>query len=162
MTDISRLAAFLLLALAACAKPPPEPSAGTRDTAAPISSIAVVDQARLDGDWLEVGGAPRGCAPARLAISGAGTRIQGQGCYLPVADGAVLTSAGPGRYLTGSAPGPLWLLWVDFDYRTLVIGTPSGSFATVLNRGGPIPEDRLTAAKRILAFNGYDISKLEF
>jgi apolipoprotein D and lipocalin family protein len=51
------------------------------------------------------------------------------------------------------------VLWADADYRTLVIGTPDGSFGFILNRGG-FPADRLKAAREILAWNGYDLTQL--
>jgi apolipoprotein D and lipocalin family protein len=38
---------------------------------------------------------------------------------------------------------------------------PSGTAGWILNRDPQIPEDRLEAARRILEFNGYDISQLE-
>ncbi len=49
------------------------------------------------------------------------------------------------------------MLWADADYRTLVVGTPSGQFGFVLNRGATLPPDRLKAAKDIARFNGYAI-----
>ena len=48
-----------------------------------------------------------------------------------------------------------WVLWADADYRTLVIGTPSGRFGFVLNREAVLPPDRLLAVQDILRFNGY-------
>ena len=55
---------------------------------------------------------------------------------------------------------PWWVLWADTDYRTLVIGTPSGAFGFVLNRGGLLPEDRLRSAREVLAWNRYDLALL--
>jgi apolipoprotein D and lipocalin family protein len=53
-----------------------------------------------------------------------------------------------------------WVLWVDADYRTLVVGTPSGSFGIILNRTADLPPDRLAAARDVLAWNGYDLTRL--
>ncbi|WP_435258004.1 lipocalin family protein [Thioclava sp. FR2] len=65
---------------------------------------------------------------------------------------------GPGRM---EIDGQLWwVIWVDTDYRTLAIATPSGAYGFILNRGGKLPADRLAAAKEIFAFNGYDVAKL--
>lgn len=50
-------------------------------------------------------------------------------------------------------------LGVDHGYRTLAIGTPSGRFGFVLDRG-PIPADRLDAAREIFDFNGYATAAL--
>ena len=53
-----------------------------------------------------------------------------------------------------------WVLWVDADYRTLVVGTPSGSFGMILNRTSDLPPDRLAAAREVLAWNGYDLGRM--
>jgi apolipoprotein D and lipocalin family protein len=62
-------------------------------------------------------------------------------------------NAGPGR-LAVKGMEDWWIVWVDSGYRTLAIGTPSGRFGFVLDRGA-IPEDRLNAAREVLDFNGY-------
>ena len=54
-----------------------------------------------------------------------------------------------------------WVLWVDTDYRTAVVGTPAGRSGWILNREPTIPADRLKAARDILAFNGYDLTQLQ-
>ena len=65
----------------------------------------------------------------------------------------------PGRFdLQGI--GPLWVLWADADNRTVVLGAPSGAYGFILNRDAKLPADRLTAARDILAFNGYDVTSL--
>ena len=53
-----------------------------------------------------------------------------------------------------------WVLWVDESYRTAVIGTPNGRAAWILNRDPAIPADRLAAAREMLDFNGYDLTRL--
>ena len=65
---------------------------------------------------------------------------------------------GPGR-LRIKGQADWWVLWVDSGYRTLAIGTPSGQFGFVLDRGA-IPGDRLTAAREIFDFNGYATAAL--
>jgi apolipoprotein D and lipocalin family protein len=70
-----------------------------------------------------------------------------------------VTPVGPGRFTLG-AGAPWWVLWDDADNRTLAIGTPSGAFGFVLNRGADIPSDRIVAAREILDFNSYDLSRL--
>lgn len=58
-------------------------------------------------------------------------------------------------------PGPIWVLWVDEGYRTMALGTPSGRFGMILERGaGPTPSDRNAAAREILAWNGYALQRL--
>ena len=48
------------------------------------------------------------------------------------------------------------MVWVDEGYRTAAIGTPDGSFGWVLDRAASGGGDRITAAREILEFNGYD------
>jgi apolipoprotein D and lipocalin family protein len=59
---------------------------------------------------------------------------------------------GPGRLRVNGEEW--WVIWVDVGYRTLAIGTPSGRFGIILDRGA-IPGDRLEAAREIFDFNGY-------
>ena len=155
---VTRTFAILALALAACA---PQPPGGYRNAAVPIRSIALFEQSRLDGDWTEVAGYPLrpGCPGGSIAIAGGGSQAEARGCHLPLQGGVRLTPSGPGRFTAGGVE--VWVLWVDADYRTAVLGTPGGGFGAVLNRGGPIPEDRMAAARRVLEFNGYDLSRLQ-
>jgi apolipoprotein D and lipocalin family protein len=131
-----------------------------------IYSNASFDLTRLRGTWNQVAsfadkaGCSGGVATftedasggltgeARLCVGG---QMQGW-------SGAV-TPVGPGRFTIG-AGAPWWVLWDDADNRTLAIGTPSGAFGFVLNRGADIPSDRIVAAREILDFNSYDLSRL--
>ena len=155
---------WLVLALAACARDP-SPGVGFRTAGTPIYSNASFDFARLPGDWRQVATFGAACAPggasitpdqilrARLCLNGTEVPVQGR-----------ITPTGPGRFRIDGATGPLaqdwWIVWVDVGYRTLAIGTPSGGFGFILNRDGPVPSDRLTAAAEIFDFNGYDRSRL--
>lgn len=157
---MSRLIALVLVAtLAACVGGRAElPQGAFRDTSRQLYSSAVLDGSKLPGRWAQVaafgpeagckpGGvdiAPNGRAAFRLCLNG--RDIKGAGSMQPV---------GPGRFAV--AGQEWWVLWADGDYRTLVIGTPSGAFGFVLNRGGAISADRLTAAREILEWNGYDL-----
>jgi apolipoprotein D and lipocalin family protein len=162
-----RLTALLVVLLAGCGAPPP---AGGRFRAqVPIYSNATLDPARLAGQWHQSAAfAAPGAAPCRaggasiardlsvtaaLCLDGQPTRLQGR-----------LRPSGPGRVVLPGAPAPLdgewWVLWADVDYRTLAIGTPDGRFGMVLNRGGPVPPDRVAAARELFDFNGYDLSRL--
>jgi apolipoprotein D and lipocalin family protein len=71
----------------------------------------------------------------------------------------VAAPSGPGR-LQVKGEEDWWILWVDSGYRTLAIGTPSGRFGFVLDRGA-IPADRLTAAREVFDFNGYETQALQ-
>lgn len=155
----------LFIALIACVEKTPETATRFRAVSAPMWSSAQFDQGRLPGRWTQAASfasGPSPCAPggaefskgdgvihmaARLCLAGKEITISG-----PV------KMVGPGRM---EIDGQLWwILWVDTDYRTLAVATPSGAFGFVLNRGGRLPADRLTAAKEIFEFNGYDVSKL--
>ena len=74
--------------------------------------------------------------------------------------------AGPGRLKVSFPTVPFagavdyWVLWVDEGYRTAVVGAPNGRSGWILNRDPVIPADRLQAARDVLAFNGYDLSRL--
>jgi len=67
-----------------------------------------------------------------------------------------------GRLVAGTPPyaTEYWVLWVDADYRTAVVGTPSGSFGWILDRSKTGGADRIKAAREILKFNGYDLAQL--
>lgn len=157
----------MALALAGCAAAP-TPAPGFRDPAVPMFSSAAFDSARLPGPWVQAaafadagtacgaGGAdigPDGAATLRLCLNGRDVMAQGR-----------LVPVGPGRFALQGDVGPLaqvwWVVWVDADYRTLAVGTPSGDWGFVLNRGGVLPEDRLRAAAEIFDFNGYDTARL--
>lgn len=154
-----------MLALAACAASPPV--TGFRDPAAPIYSSAVFDPAGLSGDWVQVAdfAASSGCsAPGlRFVSAGAVQRADGALCIAGQrrAVAGPLVPAGPGRFTLAGLQGPVWVLWADADLRTLVLGTPSGRFGMILNRDGSLPADRLTAAREVLAWNGYDLDRLQ-
>jgi apolipoprotein D and lipocalin family protein len=158
-----------LLALAACGAAEPAARTAWRNPAAAISSSTAFDPARFAGRWAVVAayGAEAACgalaedwqatAPGRFAVRGescAGGRKRG-----------FLTEArltGPGRMQRGGPGGTeeLWLLWVDADYRVAVVGTPSGRFGRILARDWALRADLAEAARRVLDFNGYDISGL--
>ncbi|MEM8824661.1 MAG: lipocalin family protein [Pseudomonadota bacterium] len=146
-----------------------------RDQTVPIASKADFDPSRYAGRWYEVARFP---VPFQANCAGAIAE------YGPAEDGRIsirnicLDGAGqPIREISGtgtvSGPGrldirldgvpftaPYWVLWVDEDYRTAVVGQPDGRAGWILNRDPNIPQDRLAAARRVLDFNGYDTSKL--
>ncbi|MBW7920894.1 MAG: lipocalin family protein [Rubellimicrobium sp.] len=157
-----RLLAVLVL-LAACAAPP----AGVwRDLSQPIASAALFDPARFAGEWHVVARYPRAadrdCPAEVMDYDGAAMRwrcLGAGGAVLRDWQGPVQPQVYPGRLTTDLGDFGLrdfWVLWVDWDYRTAVIGTPSGTAGYVLNRDPAIPGDRMTAAREMLDFNGYD------
>lgn len=155
MFAVTRLA--WLLVLLACAPRPEVPAAsGPRDLSSQVYSIAGFDPARLAGDWVQVAGFGAGCSGGRLSMEAG---LDYDLCLASGrASGRAEATQVPGRF--DSKDGALWVLWADADNRTLVIGGPDGRMGAVLNRAGGISADRLQAARDILAFNGYDLSRL--
>lgn len=162
----------LALLLSACVAAPTVP--GYRKPGTDIWSNAVLDLPRLAGDWRQVADfAPRGaaCAPGFLTIrsEAQGLSLSGQLCLGGVARdiSGRLTASGPGRFMP-SGPGfagagaEWWVLWADTGYRSVVIGTPSGAFGFALDRAPVMPADRRAAAREILDWNGYDLTRAVF
>lgn len=147
-----RLILALTLGLAACAD-----GSEPRDSSARMTSIVNFEPARFAGTWHEV--AAIGRPP------GAAWRVEvGPGGALAVStsrDGAGRGEmVGPGRFRLSQFAVPLWVLWADADMRTLVLGTPDGRFAMVLDRAARPAPDRLQAARDVLDWNGYDLATL--
>lgn len=165
------LALLLILAacLAACA-PPPE-LASYRRVDANIYSRAAFDPAQMAGSWHEVAGfydpAVSGCSVGLTkvaALPGGGLRLGFDQCAGLGARTVEAARAGAaGRFrpaLKGRLAEPWWVLWVDEDYRAMLIGTPSGHFGAILSRTLPMRPDLFEAARQILDFNGYDLARL--
>ncbi len=162
-----RFSRLSLLLLAACATAPSGPD--YRDTGQPLSVTTRSDHARLSGDWVL-----RATTPPTPDMAGlislayrpgetdaftftrracdAGGACETRRVTRPA------TVLGPNRWrLSGPSEAlELWVVWVDEGYRTAAIGTPDGSFGWVLDRAATGGGDRITAAREILEFNGYD------
>ena len=153
---------MVLALLAGCAAT--VPVAGFRKPGTQIYSNAVLENERLIGDWVQVAEFAAANAPActkgkvridaglrvaaDLCLNGARSRIYGP-----------LKAVGPGRFAPPKGE-EWWVLWADVGYRTLVIGTPSGRFGFILNRSSDLPPDRMRAAREVLEWNGYSVSRL--
>ncbi len=114
---------------------------------APISSQVDVTPARLAGDWhVRLG-------PV-LGPVAAGDRLR-------LRD---LRATGPGRFETSQGPlagQTLWVLWLDADNRTAALGSPDGRIALILDRAPSGGADRIAAARDIMQWQGYDLSRLK-
>lgn len=154
------------LMLTACERPA-EPVAW-RNPAAMISSAALFDPARFQGEWEVVAtyGPEGNCGPLResWAVEAGRFAVRGNVCGRSGKTGYATKAQmiGPGRITRPMPAGPeeIWVLWVDADYRVAAIGTPSGQFGRIIARPGQARADLLTAARSVLDFNGYDLSKL--
>ncbi|WP_341368715.1 lipocalin family protein [Yoonia sp. BS5-3] len=148
-----------------------------RDTETPIASKALFEPERYVGVWYEVARFPvpfeAGCVGVTAEYQ---LREDGLLSVLNIcrdADGAEKSRitgtaeiVGPGRLKVRFASVPFvaadyWVLWTDEDYNTAVVGTPNGRSGWILNRAPTIRRDRLDAARDVLEFNGYDLSRLE-
>ena len=158
-----------LAVLASCGGPEPAAAPGLRREGAMISSAVLFDPARFAGRWVVAASGVAGCAGAEqrwdwdgqggFALSGVdcGAGVKPQ--YLT--GRAVLT--GPGGRLTPDesfARAPVWVLWVDQDYRMAVLGTPGGGFGMILTREVPPRADLYRAAQDVLDFNGYPVAAI--
>jgi apolipoprotein D and lipocalin family protein len=146
-----------------------------RDQSVTIASSANFDPSRYLGRWYEVARYPNpfqaDCAGSVVDYAaGEGGEILLRNACLD-ASGAEIDAitgtaevVGPGRLsvrLSGvPVAAPYWVLWVDEGYRTAVVGQPNGRAGWILNRDPVIPEDRWIAAREVLDFNGYDLSRL--
>jgi apolipoprotein D and lipocalin family protein len=151
-------------------------ASGYRDQSVTIASSAGFDPSRYLGRWYEVARYPNpfqsNCAGSVVDYTdGGGGEILVRNACLG-ASGTVIDEisgtarvVGPGRLsvrLDGvPVAAPYWVLWVDEGYRTAVVGQPNGRAGWVLNREPAIPQDRWIAAREVLDFNGYDLSRLE-
>ncbi|MEY4983311.1 MAG: hypothetical protein RIR62_1577 [Pseudomonadota bacterium] len=162
-----------LVTLAACAPKPPAGGGSFRQAGADIWSNAVTAPAALAGTWRQVAtfadAEGAGCAPGFVTFTPAGSALGAEGRLClngrQAAFRGPLVPTGPGRLRpAGQVQVPLgqdwWLLWIDVDVRTVVVGTPSGDFGFILNRDARLPADRATAAREILDWNGYDTARL--
>jgi len=160
------LAAAAVVAVSACVMRAPEPEAapGLRRAGTMISSAVLFDPSRFAGTWYVAASGVPGCAGAGqqwvwdgqggFALSGIDCGGGAKPHYLT---GRAQLS-GPGGRLTpdeGFGRAPVWVLWVDQDYRMAVLGTPGGQFGMVLSRELPPRGDLMRAAQEVLDFNGY-------
>lgn len=139
-----------------------------RNPAVPISSAALFDVARFQGDWQIVAafGDEAACGTLLEQWKGGagGFAVRGTHCT-PSGKAGYATRArlvGPGRIARDMRDGAeqIWILWVDADYRVAAVGTPSGEFGRIIVRPRQAHADLIAAAQGVLDFNGYDVSKL--
>lgn len=158
--------------LAGCAAEAPPVAPVFRDASVQIASTTRLDVGDLLGEWWVVADfAPRStCAPKlRFDPGPASDTLLYRPCPERVGpgpfdlaqdpEGAVYAVGAYGRLI--SDDGQIWVLWIAEDGGTAVIGAPSGRFGRILNRGPDIRPDRLRAAREVLAFNGYDLRRLQ-
>ncbi|KZY46614.1 hypothetical protein A3731_09165 [Roseovarius sp. HI0049] len=142
------------------------PETGTiRDPDARISSQVNVTADRLAGDWhIRTGwpGTSDLVGTLSLAQSGNALTLTLTGTAVKGPVEATLTPLGQGRFRAGNTEtfgdSPLWVLWMDADNRTAAIGTPDGRYGWIMDRTATGGADRITAAREIMEWMGYDLS----
>jgi apolipoprotein D and lipocalin family protein len=171
-TSLPLVGALALIGVLASCAPKPSAPEVRRDPKVRISSAVIFEPARFAGDWRVVASHTPGCVGAAQHWQQAQQRgtpayvLSGTDCTGPrparLSGAAVVT--GPGARFTpdtGFDRDPVYVMWVDQDYRIAALGTPSGGWAMILARDSVAGRPDLTAAAReVLAFNGYDLSKL--
>lgn len=176
----TRIVAVVMLAvLSGCTQDvvvAPLPAEVFRDTSAQIASQTDVTPDRMAGRWivrqrfsgqsamgdeLTLSVLPAGdlqlSVPIRVCVDG--TCVQNSETLV------LLRSIGPGRWTPVDAPAGLpddeiWVMWMDFDSRTAAIGTPSGEFGWIMDKNPTGGQDRITAARDIMDWFGYNIDQL--
>ena len=149
----------LCAGLAACA---PQPPAGYRDLEAPIGATTRFDALKFTGTWLLVASfQPHHRAPVKVTIAPEVSHLRVTSNEVPQIAG-LYREGMPGELIPISgAKETLVVMWVDEEFRTAAVGTPSGGFGAVLNREEDIPADRARAARDVFEFYGWDVSRLK-
>lgn len=147
----------MLVGLAGCAATPPAPDPPLllRNPTAPFGGTSRFEVARFAGDWITVGCIGTCASKVRYVVATDDVFVR------QVADestGYVIEAPGVLRKI-GSADR-LVVMWVDTGFRTAAVGDADGRWAAVIDRTGRGGVDRIAAAREILDFNGWDLSKL--
>ncbi|MEC3860587.1 lipocalin family protein [Mesobacterium sp. TK19101] len=121
-----------------------------RNPTAPVASQVNVPLSALLGDWIVVEGAG--------IEAGGDIRIDSQDIYIE-GQSEKYSYDGAGRFRTDD--GPLWVYWIDVGYRTVAMGDPQGTRVWIMDRQASGSPDRLRAAREILQWYGYDLTRLE-
>ncbi|SMX37252.1 hypothetical protein [Octadecabacter ascidiaceicola] len=155
---------------------PVQPAEVFRDTAAQIASQTDVTAARMAGEWAirQRFAAPRtprsGMSLSALPNEALQLTVIGGDCIDDVCFEEetliLLEKTGPGRWTaqgpqTALPEGEFWVMWMEFDSRTAAIGAPSGEFGWIMDKNITGGGDRITAARDIMDWFGYNVSRLE-
>ncbi|MEM7076486.1 MAG: hypothetical protein AAF484_15450 [Pseudomonadota bacterium] len=159
--------------LVACA--PDTSSTGFRDTRIPLTVTTRDTLSALDGVWFVRAYFPGDSGLESVSFSPGvppetTVEFEWDQCQ-PGSDCVRVTETQRGRSLgqnrlrvTGGGRAgarELWLVWIDEGRRTAAIGTPDGSFGWILDRSSTGGQDRITAAREVLAFNGYMVGMMK-
>ncbi|WP_299024048.1 lipocalin family protein [uncultured Sulfitobacter sp.] len=173
---IRSLALAALLALGGCVAAPPAPvplGPTYRDADALIGVTSRYDAQKFAGVWyIRAGFDP---ALGRMAFRMIDTpkgRVMRLGAFVcdpagicgDFSEDLPVTRLGKGQFRVTMPDGgtrDFWVLWVDEGFRTAVLGNKQGDFGWIVDRSTKGGADRIKAAREILDFNGYDVSRLK-
>lgn len=172
---IRKLLGATALVLGACAaQVPVSVPAGPvyRDTSAPIGVISRFDAHRFAGLWyVRAGFDPDIGRMAFRIIDTPARSVMRLGAFVCDPAGVCgdfsqdlpLIHVDRGQFRVTMPDGreqEFWVLWVDEGFRTAVLGNKAGDFGWIVDRSTTTGADRISAARAILDFNGYDVSQL--
>ncbi len=138
---------------AACAAPGAAPfgQIPLRNPTAPVASQSNVALDQLLGTWTVVQGA--GISPGQnIQISPEDIVIANETVPFTLRDHGRLHLANDQQ---------LWVHWLDTSARTVVLGDPNGSRVWIMDRSAASSPDRIKAAREILQWYGYDLTRIE-
>ena len=151
----------------------------------PLATVNQVDLQRYSGTWHEIARLPqwfqRGCynSTATYSLNDDGTvkvinRRQRQGEDNSQAEGTARVVPGSGnaklkvrfdnwisRLIPTITEGNYWIIALDRDYRTVVIGEPSREYLWILARDRELPEDQYQALVEVARSKGFPVDELQ-
>ena len=173
------LAAGLCAGLAACVAGP-----DSRSAEAPLQTVESVDLTRNAGTWYEIAHYPnafqRGCSrtTAEYGLRDDGKVSVTNSCFrngkTSVAEGRarVVDGSGGAKLKVSFAPdwitwlpfaeGDYWIVWLDEDYRNVVVGAPSGRYLWLLSRDRQPDAASLAAMKAAAEAKGFALDPLSW
>ena len=150
----------------------------------PLATVKQVDLERYAGTWYEIARLPqwfqRGCynSTATYSLNDDGTvnvinRCQRQGEENSEAEGTARVVANSGnarlkvrfdnwisRLIPTITEGNYWIIALDQDYQTVVIGEPSREYLWILARQPALPDDQYQALVQLAESKGFPVSQL--
>jgi apolipoprotein D and lipocalin family protein len=173
------LVAGFALVLAGCIGGP----SGRSGTAPPLQPVPAVDLGRYAGLWYEIARYPTSFQANCEGVT-AEYRLQPDGriavtntCRTGTKDGkprartamaSVMEGSGGARLFVNFAPVPLpkgegnyWVIYLDPDYQTALVGSPSGRFLWMLARTPRITPEQRAALDAAATRAGYRLDMLK-
>ena len=151
----------------------------------PLATVNKVDLQRYAGTWHEIARLPqwfqRGCydSTATYSLNDDGTvkvinRCQREGEQTSEAEGTARVVPGSdnaklkvrfdnwvSRLIPTITEGNYWIIALDKDYQTVVIGEPSREYLWILARQSELPEDQYQALVQVAQEKGFPVEELQ-